>query len=229
MLHPSRFRLLFGLLGLLATVLSASAFAAKKKPNNKKGGGASNKKGFGAAPPTLAGVAKTFKTRLPENNPNDLECPCGTVPGATYGNCCAPYHRQEKESETPLRVLQSRYSAFCFRVIPHIIHTTHPTCRDYRKNQVAWAQDLNKNGMFDSFDFVKLEAGPVIFPDDTNNPNAATIDFTVRLRAKDGEELETSVSEKSLFLRDPNTKEWTYASGEVRSGVEGLEDAILNQ
>jgi uncharacterized protein YchJ len=81
--------------------------------------------------------------------------------------------------------------------------------------------------MFDSFEFVELKAGPEIFPE--SEENKATIDFQVRLRAKDGEKQETVIAEKSLFLRDPESKIWSYASGEVRSGVEGLEDTILNQ
>ena len=232
--HPSCHRLWLALLVLVATVFnsnnrgttSVAAFAAKKKPNQKKkGNSASSQKGFGVAPPTLEEVTAKFKTRLPENNADDLDCPCGIVSGATYGNCCAPYHRQEKAPETPLRVLQSRYSAFCYRLVPYILQTTHPTCRDYRENRVAWAQDLNKSGMFDSFDFVELQAGPEIFEGD----DQATIDFQVRLRAKEGDQQETIVAEKSVFLRDPESKVWSYASGEVRSGVEGLEDTILNQ
>ena len=99
--------------------------------------------------------------------------------------------------------------------------------------------------MFDSFEFVELQViGPeiIIHNNETTNPPkaaAATIDFKVRLRSKNtnnGVEQqqqqqgrgETVVAEKSTFLRDEDGI-WSYASGEVRSEVEGLEDAILNQ
>jgi SEC-C motif domain protein len=191
--------------------------------NKKKGGGnaASNQKGFGAAPPTLEDVAAKFKTRLSENA-ESLPCPCGL--GATYAECCAPFHRQEKFPQTPLQVLQSRYSAFTFRLVPYIIQTTHSSNRDFRDNKVTWATDLNRKGMFDSFEFIELQPGP-----EEIDGNKAYIDFSVRMRATDGEQLETRVTEKSLFLKDPDTQIWSYASGEVRSGVQGLEDAILNQ
>lgn len=203
------------------------AFAAKKKPNSKKKkNSASSQKGFGAAPPSLAEVCAKFQTRLPDNA-LDLPCPCG-IDSKLYKDCCAPYHRSEAQAETPLRVLQSRYSAFTYRLVPYIIDSTHPTCRDYRENQQIWAQDLNASGMFDSFEFVQLQAGPEEYA--TDNADKATIDFKVRLRAKTGDQQETVVSEKSTFLKDAASGNvWTYASGQVRSDVEGLEDAILNR
>ncbi|CAB9516951.1 UPF0225 protein [Seminavis robusta] len=216
-------------LATVVTLLSTSsevvdAFAAKKKPNNKKkkgGNAASNQKGFGAAPPTLEEVTAKFKTRLPDDA-GAVPCPCGA--GPTYADCCAPYHQQERFPESPLQVLQSRYSAFCYRLVPYIIQTTHATCRDFRDNKVTWAKDLNRDGMFDSFDFIELQPGP-----EEIVGSKAYIDFTVRMRSRDGEQQETIVSEKSLFLIDPDTQIWSYASGEVRSGVQGLEDTILNQ
>lgn len=219
---PPAYILVF-LLALLSLVSSTSGFAAKKKPN-KGGNNASSKKGFGAPAPTVEETAQTFKTRLPEN-PDALLCPCGF--GETYGNCCAPYHRKQKAPETPLRVLQSRYSAFAWRLVPYIIETTHRTCRDYRDNKVTWAKDLNRNGMFDSFTFVELQPGETEFPE--GKENEAYVDFRVRLKSNEGEKKETIIAEKSLFLKDPDSGSWSYASGEVRSGVEGLEDTILNR
>lgn len=137
-----------------------------------------------------------------------------------------PYHRGEKFPESPLRVLQSRYSAFSYRLVPYIIQTTHTTCREYRDNKVAWAKDLNQNGMFDSFEFMGLVI-PNLEPE-MDGDNRAYMDFQARLRSRDGNPNETVVSERSLFLRDPETNTWTYASGEVRSEEAGLEDVVLN-
>lgn len=108
--------------------------------------------------------------------------------------------------------------------------TTHETCRDYREDRIAWARDLHKAGMFDSYEFVGLEAGPEVPGKDENE---GFITFKVRLRAKEGgseksKGSETVVKETSRFLRDPETGVWSYASGEVRADVAGLEDAILN-
>ena len=204
---------------LLCSINPVDSFAAKKKPNKKKASASSNK-GFGAAPPTVEEVAAKFKTRLPENA-GSLPCPCG-VSGALYSNCCQPYHLGTKSVETPLRVLQTRYSAFCYRLVPFIIQTTHPTCRDYKENKVTWAKDLNREGMFDSTEFVELIPGETQGDDEK-----ATLEFQVRMRSKDGEKSETVVSEKSVFLRDAKGL-WSYSTGEVRSQAAGLEDAILN-
>lgn len=203
---------------------SVDAFAAKKKPNKKKRNSATTKKGFGAAPPTLEEVASKFRVRLPENAAT-LPCPCGTS-NALYSDCCEPYHKGEKGAETPLRVLQSRYSAFCYRLVPYIIESTHPTCRDWRENKVTWAKDLNRDGMFDSFEFVGLTAGETEM--DEADESKAAIEFQVKLRSRDGDEEETVVSERSIFLKNTETNVWTYASGDVRSEVAGLEDMTLN-
>ena len=39
---------------------------------------------------------------------------------------------------------------------------------------------------------------------------------------------ETVISERSRFLRNPDDGSWSYASGDVRSDVVGLEDTQLN-
>jgi SEC-C motif domain protein len=237
----------FGLLIAVVTIIAPSVrgvhglAAAKKISNKDRGGGtarASSNKGFGAKPLTFDDVVGKFKTRLLPNA-RDEPCPCGLVPsGATYGNCCAPYHESnngQKIAESPLRVLQTRYSAFCHRLVPYIIETTHSTCRDYQSDRIAWAKQLNKNGMFDSYEFVALEpVGATTYTmisnngddDDETNSQEAFLEFNVRLKSiRDGKE--TIVSEKSRFLKDERNR-WLYASGDVRSQEAGLEDIKLN-
>jgi SEC-C motif-containing protein len=218
------------LLSWLLVVLptTVSSFAAKKK----KGGGkkpARTNKGFGAPPPTLDDVLGKFRVRMPEDADNQ-NCPCNTNPGSLYKDCCGPLHRREQLCTTMSDVLKSRYSAFSWRIVGHVIRTTHETCRDYREDRVAWANDLHKGGMFDSFEFVNLEAGP---EEEGSHENEGFINFKVTLRAKEDTVTtlagqETVVSERSKFLRNPEDGSWTYASGEVRSDVKGLEDVPLN-
>ena len=126
-----------------------SMVASKKPP----GGG-----GFGAAPeapPTLREVARTFKSRIPKDT--SVLCACGN--GASYAECCRPYHKGDATAETPERLLRTRYSGFAYRLIPYIIETTDTSNVDYMKDKVAWAKKLNKNMMFDGFSFVSLEIG----------------------------------------------------------------------
>ena len=206
-----------------ATALSAKTKGGSKK---KKASARTTNKGFGAPPPTLEDVLAKMKSRTPDNA-NEVDCPCGS--GKSHGDCCGPYLAGEKECLTPADVLRSRYSAFTWRNIKYIMDTTHETCRDYREDRVAWAKDLNKGGMFDSFTFVKLE---VVKEEDGADENESFIEFKVTLRANEdrGGKVagqETIISERSRFLRPSSDAAWTYASGDVTSNVAG-EDFALN-
>ncbi|KAG7373030.1 hypothetical protein IV203_033754 [Nitzschia inconspicua] len=265
--HSVNFMLLLVVLLTTASLLlpptqGFAAAARKKKNNNKNGGGggsknnkkasstASTTRGFAAPPPTLDQTLASFRTRLPDNDdPATVPCPCG-IYGTSYAECCQPYHLGELQCTTPLSVLQTRYSAFTYRLIGHIIATTHPNCREYMDDKIAWANSLNKNGMFDSFDFVGLQ---VLKEEQEHqqkdeehsglDPNVAYIDFQVTLRGRSSTTAntatitndavvvagkETVVQERSQFLKDTATGVWTYSGGDVRSQVQGLEDTQLN-
>jgi SEC-C motif-containing protein len=211
---------------------------AKKSVNKKKSGTAQTFKGFGAAPPpppTFDELIARFRTRVPEDADNQ-PCPCGgrSDTEKLYGECCGPLHRGERLALTTTDVLRSRYVAFSWRLVEYIIKSTHKSCRDYLENKVDWANSLNRHGMFDSFDFVKLEVGPE--ENGIGDENEGYIEFSVTLRAKNDSYLEdhgdgvdagqvTKITERSKFIRDPSTGVWSYASGDVRSGVE---DVSLN-
>eukprot|EP00547_Thalassionema_nitzschioides_P005477 CAMPEP_0194205692 /NCGR_PEP_ID=MMETSP0156-20130528/4913_1 /TAXON_ID=33649 /ORGANISM="Thalassionema nitzschioides, Strain L26-B" /LENGTH=227 /DNA_ID=CAMNT_0038932043 /DNA_START=158 /DNA_END=841 /DNA_ORIENTATION=- len=214
------------------------AAAAKNNKNNKNrkktGGAASTRKGFAAPPPTLEDLLSSFRTRLPQGDANNTPCPCGS--SEVYGDCCGPLHRGERRCTTMTDVLRSRYSAFSFRNIQYIMDTTHPTCRDHRNDRIAWAKDLNKAGMFDSFEFAKLEIidGPEE-KNDIENENEGYVTFKVTLVAREDSVergilagQETVITERSKFLRDAKDNSWSYASGDVRSDVAGLEETTLN-
>jgi SEC-C motif-containing protein len=169
------------------TVLVAGFAAAKKgrspgKKGNNNSSSASTNRGFGAPPKTFDQVLSEYKTRLP-SDASTKPCPCG-ISSLSYRDCCEPLHLGIVTCQTPLQVLQSRYSAFCYRNIGHIIVTTHRQCRDYREDKFDWAKDLDKSGMFDSFEFVQLQlenAQPEMVGDDE-----AYLEFQVLLRGRDG-------------------------------------------
>lgn len=271
---PQRVQLGLLILGLLQSILLSSLFisdrfaitcvealaAAKNKRRGRKasGGGKGNGGfgGFGAPPPTLDDFLATVKKTRRPSDAAAVPCPCGASKDVddqsvrkTYAECCAPLH-DGGGCTTPLQVLQSRYVAFAYRNIGHVIRTTHEKCRDYREDTVAWAKDLDKAGMFDSFEFVGLEVQDDDDDDDDKteeevvklkDDNEAFLEFQVRLKGRSREEgptrsrslssiegEETVVSERSRFLRDPETGTWKYAGGDVRSTVQGLEDTSLN-
>jgi SEC-C motif-containing protein len=49
--------------------------------------------------------------------------------GATYGECCAPYHRGEAFAPTAERLMRSRYSAFVVRDTDYLLATWHASTR----------------------------------------------------------------------------------------------------
>ncbi len=221
----------------------ALSIAKGKKSNGNKINNTGKRvqpKGF-AKTETLDDLLRTFPTRRPDQTNNKQQCPCG-VEKVSYGDCCYPYHEKLKLPESPKRVLQSRYSAFVYRLIGYIIDTTHPSCRDYRDDKMSWAKDLNKNGLFESVDFMTLnitKCGGI----EQLNSSEDYIDFEVTLRAKrtarqQSDLLSTSssnesesvvrIQERSKFIKNNATGSWTYATGVVRSTTNGMEDLILN-
>jgi SEC-C motif-containing protein len=224
-------------------------------------------KGFKTRLPTADTDDLNSKLPCPCNGGNGGTTGTDTDNDKTFNECCGPLiaastaaaaaaaaaaSSQDDDSDgigvgvaggclTPREVLQSRYTSFYYRDVNHIIQTTHEVCRDYNpdNNRIVWAKELNKNGMFDSFEFIGLD----IINEDIESDNEAYLDFTVRLRGRtiddspkrteqsslssiEGEE--TVVSEKSKFIKDPVTKIWKYAGGDVRSNVKGLDDITLN-
>jgi SEC-C motif domain protein len=214
--------------------------------NKKKGSSSSTTKTTTAATPTRPKgfgtktssssswdemISKFASTKIP-TNVSSVICPCQLFQSnhTSYHDCCFPYHHGHVQPETPRKVLQTRYSAFVYRIIPYIIQTTHPINRDYRNNVMIWAKDLNRTGMFDSYEFVGLydiqqeehsdQQSRTTDKDKNNknhhpsNHNEEYITFKVRLRSKETNQ-ETVITERSQFLQ---TKEgnWLYGRGDVR-------------
>ena len=220
-----------------------NAFALSVAKGKKSNGNKINNTGKRVQPPkgfakteTIDDLLRTFPSRRPDQTNHEQPCPCG-VGNVSYRNCCYPYHEKLKLPETPKRVLQTRYSAFVYRLIGYIIDTTHPSCRDYRHDKLSWAKLLNKNGMFDSVDFMTLNitnCGEM--EQQLMNRSEDYIDFEVTLRAKQntrqssdlGSESLVCIQERSKFIKNNTTGSWTYATGVVRSTTNGMEDLILN-
>jgi Uncharacterized protein conserved in bacteria len=113
----------------------------------------------------------------------------------------------------------------------YVIDTTHPVCNDFRKDKVSWLKDLNRDGMFDSYDFISLEPGPQELSEE--NSKEGFIEFKAHLRANSNlgghvQGQEIVVREKSRFLCSGDPPSWLYAGGIVTSDVKGLEDVVLN-
>ncbi len=53
-------------------------------------------------------------------------CPCGS---ASYDGCCGPLHRGEKQADSPVELMRSRYSAFAVGDAEYLWRTWHPRTR----------------------------------------------------------------------------------------------------
>ncbi len=57
-------------------------------------------------------------------------CPCHS--GQSYGDCCQPFHKGEREAPTPEALMRSRFSAFATGRVDYLMKTLHPD-HDERK------------------------------------------------------------------------------------------------
>ncbi|SDR90344.1 YchJ family protein [Agrococcus carbonis] len=54
-------------------------------------------------------------------------CPCGT--GLTYGECCGPIQRGQREAPTAEALMRSRYTAFALDDVEWLLASWHPSTR----------------------------------------------------------------------------------------------------
>ena len=142
----------------------APIMAAKKAKAKKSSGAGAKGGGFGTAtaPKTVAEVCKTFKHRLPKDFTELCICrdksEAGNA-GTSYADCCRQMHLGEKNAETPEECLRARFAAYAYRQPEFIIRSTDKTSSEFKKDKLKWARSLDSRGMFDTYDFVKLEVG----------------------------------------------------------------------
>ncbi len=55
-------------------------------------------------------------------------CPCTS--GVAYGLCCRPFHRGEREADTPVLLMRSRFAAFALGDAEYLWRTLHSEHED---------------------------------------------------------------------------------------------------
>jgi len=55
-------------------------------------------------------------------------CPCTS--GRAYADCCAPFHRGEREAPTPEALMRSRFAAYARGDVDYLWRTLHPDHED---------------------------------------------------------------------------------------------------
>lgn len=162
---------------------------------------------------TVEELCATFQTRLPQDS-TTVVCPCGGEgigEGNAYASCCEPYHRGVKVPESPLRVLQTRYTAHAVRLPLYLIQTTADENPDWQADPIAWAAQLDDEGLFDDFQLLQLTTGPTEY---SASGDEAYIDLKVNVaRLVDG--AEGVFWERNKFVKNKNGDGWLYANGEL--------------
>lgn len=69
-------------------------------------------------------------------------CPCSS--GLRYAQCCAPFHKAEREPPTPEALMRSRYSAFALKQVDHLWRTLHPTQPDRARPEEEAKRELRQ-------------------------------------------------------------------------------------
>lgn len=136
-------------------------------------------------------------------SPGDLDikpCPCAS--GVHYGECCAPFHREEKSPEDALELLRARFSAYALEEIDFIIDTTHPDSPDYQRDRVAWFKELM--GATRQTSFRALEVQEVQLQD-----RVSWVTYSVELEQP---EQEATASERARF--EAIDEQWFYVGPE---------------
>jgi SEC-C motif-containing protein len=124
-------------------------------------------------------------------------CPCHS--GKRYADCCAPFHRREREPDTPEQLMRSRYSGFALGLGEHLLRTlasTHPD-RAHQAEHFARARDSQR---FAGLRILETSA----------EGDRGMVYFAARIydRGRD-----VSFSERSRFVREGGA--WKYESGEI--------------
>ena len=129
-------------------------------------------------------------------------CPCG---GATYEQCCAPYHRGVEPPDAE-RLMRSRYTAFTLGEHDHLWRTLHPDHDDRARDPSEWARELAAG--LKKLRYRRLRILDTAPPD---ADGVAQVLFHVTLSAG---RRDASFAELSTFAHDGDG--WRYLVGETR-------------
>ncbi len=157
-------------------------------------------------------ICDMMENHLPADS-TAVVCPCGGQgigDGNAYASCCEPYHRGIKTAESPMRVLQARYSAYAVRLPLYLMQTTASESPEWHADGERWALQLHEEGMFDGYQLLQLTTGPVEYGP---SGDEAFVDLKVNVvRLGDGNE--GVMWERNRFIKT-ESGEWLYANGEL--------------
>jgi SEC-C motif-containing protein len=133
------------------------------------------------------------------------DCPCFS--GKRYVACCAPYHRAEREAESPQLLMRSRYAAFALGLGAYLARTLATTHDDLALPQEDLVRQLSRARERQRFLGLRI-----LRTEDAGD--TGEVMFYARIFEKG---VDLSFVELSQFVREGAA--WRYASGTlVRKG-----------
>jgi len=116
-------------------------------------------------------------------------CPC--LSGASYGSCCAPFHRGDELAPSAERLMRSRYSAYVTGNARYLLATWHPTTRPA-------ALELDPAQRWYLLDILRTSRGGML-------EDSGTVEFRAKYRLGGGAGEQHEVSR---FVRE--RRRWFY-------------------
>ena len=129
-------------------------------------------------------------------------CPCGSK--KQYQYCCGMYLTGKKNPDTAVKLMRSRYTAFCRGDIDYLIATLHPDCRS-ESGRTELAKSINNTQWL----------GLTILNSDKGKKNDASgyVEFEAIYQLdKPGQ-----LHERSKFIKLEG--KWFYVEGDILPGT----------
>jgi SEC-C motif-containing protein len=127
------------------------------------------------------------------------DCPCFS--GKRHRECCAPFHRGEREAETPELLMRSRYAAFALGLGEYLVRTLAAEHPDHELPRADLVRDLSRARERQRF------MGLRILHHEEKGATGEVM-FYARIFEKG---VDGSFVELSRFVREGDA--WRYASG----------------
>ena len=137
---------------------------------------------------------------------NNILCPCNS--GIFYNDCCKPFHDYEKNPESALQLMRSRYAAYVMNMPNYIINTTHPGSPHYFENVDNWKKNIEKFSR--EFTFKRLD-----ILDFKAHQTVAVVVFTAHATQNNQD---ATFTEKSYFEKIYG--KWLYRKGDFLEGYQ---------
>lgn len=160
------------------------------------------------------------------------QCPCGS--GATYGDCCLPYHTLAQKALDPVALIRSRYSAYSLENVDYVVDTTSATSPDYlayvespvgaRSGRKKWIKDVRKN-MVDSFSYVHMEVDKV----ETSPEGDEASVFYRHLAISKVENTMYPIEERAYCVKDTASGAWYFEAATVQRPEADLSQKMMEE